>query len=420
MSSSIDFAQKFLAGAVKSFDLPIEDTQAFAKLSETYSEKNASIESAVMELAHGSCHDLTIGLADALSQEAVIAIVDDAGMPVHSGLYNSAAQLILDANGVHTIEAAVAFWSGITRQPCSARLMEVDELYGISGCDESSAEIALEDFSIIADFIQENFISVGQALSSGSSSPVASIPGGSKIPVIKVASLWHWGSLDASHKFERGTSYEGNLFSMSACPEAWQRISKFGGKKLHLKADSTTLLDLYSILDPMTSTAEALKQEITEWGIAQGLLEPRTIFSLSWYDDEMDGVQSYSYKTREDAEAEMEEGDDKTLSQACIQVGTSELLARHGFRPHDIIGVEFAIIEWAKEKFPEVISGVYWRDPHDPYNGVAPCAGLFPFEVSGLTAVDGFPDDEVALKGVSKVKWVEFGKTTLDPSAPEL
>jgi hypothetical protein len=39
--------------------------------------------------------------------------------------------------------------------------------------------------------------------------------------------------------------------------------------------------------------------------------------------------------------------------------------------------------------------------------------------MSSLTAVEDFPDDEDALNGVSKVKWVEFGKAILDPGAPE-
>lgn len=419
MSSGIDLAQRFLAGELKAFERPIEDTQEFAALSEIYSEKNASIESAVMELAHGSCHDLTIGLAEALSQETVVAIVDEAGMPVHSGLFNSAAQLILDANGVHSLEAAVAFWSGITRQKCSARLMELDDLYDISGCDEDAAEIALEDFSLIAEFVQEAFILGDQALSADRTAPPIVASGISKLPIRKAASLWHWGSLDASQKFERGASYEGNLFSMSACPEAWQRISKLGGKQLHLKPGSTTLLDMYSILEAKTPTAKALEQEISEWGVAHGLMEARTIFRLSWHDDELDALRCHDYNTREDAEAEMEEDDEKTLSQSRTLVGTQELLSRHGFRPHDIIGVQFAMIEWAKERFPGVLAGVYWSDSYDPYNGLAPCAGLFPFDMSSLTAVEDFPDDEDALNGVSKVKWVEFGKAILDPGAPE-
>jgi hypothetical protein len=419
MNPGIDLAQKFLAGELTAFELPIEDTQAFAALSETYSEKNASIQSAVMELAHGSCHDLTYALADALGLETVIAIVDETGMPVHSGLHNDAAKLMLDANGVHTIDGAVAFWSGISRQQCAARPMELDDLYDICGSDEDAAEIALEDFSLIAEFIQEALISVDQTFSTEQPAPVILPSGISKLPVIKVAKLWHWGSLDASHKFERGTSWEGNLFSMSACPEAWQRISKLGGKQLHLKTDTSTLLDLYSILEAKTPTAKALNQEISDWGVAQGLLEARTLYRLTWHDDELDMLQCSDYNTREAAEDEKGEDDEKTVSEFSTLVGTPELLARHGFRKHDIIKLKFAVIEWAKERFAGVLAGVYWNDSYDPYNGSAPCAGLFPFEVSSLTAVEDYPDDEQALRGVSKVKWVEFGKQTLDPGAPE-
>lgn len=158
MTSAIDFAKKFLSGELTAFEHPIEDTEAFAQLSATYSERNSSIDSAVMELAHGSCHELTFALADALNQSFVIAIVDEVGMPVHSGLYNSAVQLMLDANGVHTVVKAVEFWSGITRQQCSAKQIEIDQIYYLSGCDESMAEQALEDFSLIVDFIEKDLL----------------------------------------------------------------------------------------------------------------------------------------------------------------------------------------------------------------------------------------------------------------------
>jgi hypothetical protein len=414
MSSGIDFAQKFLAGEVKAFDLPIEDTQAFAALSEAYSEKNASIESAVMELAHGSCHDLTIGLADALGQQTAMSIVDETGMVVHSGLYNSATQQMLDANGVHAIEAAVAFWSGITRQSCSARLIEVEELYDISGCDEDAAEIALEDFSLIADFIHEELTPAVEPASK------YSLAESSKLPTRKVEALWHWGSLDASRKFERGESYEGNLFSMSACPEAWQQICKLGGEQLHMKGDSSTLLDMHSILYGKTKSAKALKQEISAWGVAQGLLEHKTIFKISWYDDELEDHVSSDYLTREEAENEIDEVEEVTLTESSILAGTAQLLAKHGFKGREIIGVEYAVIEWAQSKFAGVFDGVYWAENHDPDRYSAPRAGMFPFDLSRLTEVEDAPEDDDALEGVSKTKWIEFRSKTPHPETPGL
>ena len=392
------------------FERPIEDTEAFANLSGAYSVKNASIESAVMELAHGSCHDLTISLADALSQQTVIAIVDEAGMLVHSALYNSAAQLLLDANGVHTVDAAVAFWSGITRQQCNARQMDVEQIYHISGCDEESAEVALEDFSLIAEFIQEELMPAPTpALDS-------SAPASSKLPIRKVAALWHWGSLDASQKFERGPSYEGNLFSMSACPEAWRKICKFGGKQLHIKSDRSTLLDMNAITNSKSKAAIALKQEISDWGIAQGLLEEKTIFQVSWYDDELDEELILEFQTRSEAELEVDEDDERSLIETKTLIGTSSLLARHGFKDLEIIGVEYAVIEWAQAKFAGVLDGVYWDEINDEDRYSAPRAGMFPFDLSSLSEVVDVPEDDNALKGVSKVKWIECGCRRIEPA----
>lgn len=158
MGIGIKLAEAFMCGEIKSFATPLEDSQQFLALSESYTDKSASIESAVMELAHGSCHTLTIALSDALGIDTALVIEDSIGMPVHSALHNGELDLILDANGAHKIEDALSFWSSLAGSKCTARTMEIDRIYELCDCDDDQAAMALEDFDLIAEFIQDEII----------------------------------------------------------------------------------------------------------------------------------------------------------------------------------------------------------------------------------------------------------------------
>lgn len=152
-------AQSFLRGEIAPFDEPIENSDAFATLCDTYSETSANIESAVMELAHGSCHALTLALAEALGLDTVLIIRDRAGMPVHSAIHDEDEALILDANGVHRVEDALSFWSQLAGSPCRANAEDPEMLEAFYDCDEDERALAMEDFDLIAAFAQEESIS---------------------------------------------------------------------------------------------------------------------------------------------------------------------------------------------------------------------------------------------------------------------
>ncbi|MBI6727339.1 hypothetical protein YA0089_27365 [Pseudomonas viridiflava] len=144
-------ARSFLAGHILPFASPIENSESFIALSGSYNERNASVEAAVMELAHGSCHVLTMALAQAL-EVSEIMVITNCGIPVHSGLFEPDRQTLLDANGVHSIESAVDFWSGIVRAPCTATLMPIEDLLPFSSCEDLDFHSALKDFDVIAQF----------------------------------------------------------------------------------------------------------------------------------------------------------------------------------------------------------------------------------------------------------------------------
>lgn len=152
------FAQAFLRGDIAPFDGPIENSQAFVDLVDKWSERGATIESAVMELAHGSCHALTLALATKLDLETIAVIRGAGGMPVHSAIHDPAESLILDANGVHRIEDALAFWESLAGGRCTISYEEPEMLAAFYDCDEDEQNIALEDFNVIAEFATQEII----------------------------------------------------------------------------------------------------------------------------------------------------------------------------------------------------------------------------------------------------------------------
>ncbi|WOF81615.1 hypothetical protein P5704_027335 (plasmid) [Pseudomonas sp. FeN3W] len=227
-----------------------------------------------------------------------------------------------------------------------------------------------------------------------------------KLPIIKAQKLWHWGSLDKGRKFERGISYEGNLFSMSACPDAWCSIGRFGASKLYSTNNDLKLLDLHTILDAKRGAGREIKEVVTQWALDNKLIEKRELFYFSCFDDELDREISFTYPSLEDLLSEHDEyeGDDPAISSKIEYIGTELLVRRHGFRASDIVGFEFAVIEWVRANVPGV-HGVYWDDLLDPSGLSAPRAGIFRPENLELVIQDDVPDDEDALKSLSSIRW---------------
>lgn len=156
MHPSILFAKAFIEGKVSAFPSPIEDMDAFAELSQICSAENMDIESSVMEYAHGSCHALTLALAEAIQVDQVMVWRSADGLPVHSGLWCQSRSLILDANGVHRLEDAHAFWAQLAGEPLTAEVVPLSHLVFFYSIDEDEVALALEAFESIFDFIEQH------------------------------------------------------------------------------------------------------------------------------------------------------------------------------------------------------------------------------------------------------------------------
>ena len=145
----------FLKNELRCFKKELENSDVFFSSTTQYTTFGASLESAVMELCHGSCHELTIGLSELLGTEKIVLITDGAGFPIHSALLNDEG-FILDSNGIHKIEDALIFWKSIIKETCKYTIENVEFLHLFAGSDDSVIYDTLIDFELVAKFTLDN------------------------------------------------------------------------------------------------------------------------------------------------------------------------------------------------------------------------------------------------------------------------
>lgn len=227
-----------------------------------------------------------------------------------------------------------------------------------------------------------------------------------KIPTISAKNLWHWGDLDINERYKNGVSLEGNLFSMSACPMAWQQIARLGGAPLHIRNEPTDLLDMLTVLGGTSSHAKQLRRQVETWALQQGLVAYQEIYQVTEYDDEIEDYRTMEFASHDEAseEAELTEAEIVPVRKL---IGTPALNALHHQPASCLLGFEYALIEWARAHLDGQIQGVYWAERLDPLAYSAPRAGLFNAQSLNLQPTPFAPDDEEALDSIGEVRWIK-------------
>lgn len=204
------------------------------------------------------------------------------------------------------------------------------------------------------------------------------------LDLITISKVWHIGSMDPSKK--RKGSYEGAGLSVSVHPAAWSYIGRgiVSGDCWKLKLTGAKFLDAHE-------TRKKHETSIMEWAQSNRLVEPTPIWTVKWFDDELDDYCEFRFDKHKDAieEAESSECDIQEISGF---KSTAKLLEIAKQDKHDLAPLDLVIPIWAES---QGVLGVWWADNYSPQTHSAPRGVISPkwVEKWEIKKVD-CPDDE--------------------------
>ena len=191
-----------------------------------------------------------------------------------------------------------------------------------------------------------------------------------KLPIIQTNTVYHIGTLNKKDKCKYSDSYEGHLFSVSHCPDAWRTIAKLGNGNLYkLTIQQANFLDINSI-----KPQSKLYKTIIQFGLKEKLLEEKKLVKGWEYDDELETWRYSYYKNKSKAFDELNQdgeyeniedvpGPDghSGIEDVKLWVGTEKLAKMVKFSHiQDIDAFEFAALIWAETH--TTLDGAWWND----------------------------------------------------------
>lgn len=144
--AAVKLITQFIAGKIMPFEDLLEDSSVLL---------DEGIYNSISYLCHDACHDLSIVLADAFEYDSILMLTDNMGIPVHSGLYLESRSLILDGNGIHCANDALAHWKHIG-YASAMKTVKIEDLAFFSDPDDFQCEIVVSHFNLIADYVENN------------------------------------------------------------------------------------------------------------------------------------------------------------------------------------------------------------------------------------------------------------------------
>lgn len=178
--------------------------------------------------------------------------------------------------------------------------------------------------------------------------------------VLHRGDLLHVGRLDRARRVRDPNSYEGPCLSCAPCidsSDAWRRIAKLGQSPTWSlrKRGGFTLVDVRRI------SRAAMGQEM----VAAGLLQPKRVWEVSYFDPELNDRLVITVDTRAEAELEADADDDSTIRSRADYSPTPALLSywRQRHRRASIAtggAYDAAVIAYCDLHAPNV-DGVIWR-----------------------------------------------------------
>lgn len=181
--------------------------------------------------------------------------------------------------------------------------------------------------------------------------------------------VYHVGTMDAANKGVQGFSLEGRGLSVSECPEAWKQIARLGGNPTwKLTKPDNQFLNFHTLDKSATAAVYA-------WGQSSGLVLQGDIWTVGWWDSEMEDKVTMTFESEAEANAEME--DDRELMKVTGWLATPVLTALSGHSKPQLPSAlvkDFLVIAYAQHLG---LDGVYWAERLDVLRHSAPRAVIF-------------------------------------------
>ncbi len=178
----------------------------------------------------------------------------------------------------------------------------------------------------------------------------------------KLSKVHHIGSFEARDK--GSTSQEGSGLSVSLHPHEWEDIARLGGGTwFTLTRQGGEFLDFHRLGKKRTAELEA-------WGLANGWLEPKTLWRMDYWDSEDECVRYSLFETEQAARSELrfilcgqaEDADNKVTEIATVDL-TSAADQRIGFKLGSHFAHDMAATFWVEDCTE--LDGVWWNDTLD-------------------------------------------------------
>lgn len=192
--------------------------------------------------------------------------------------------------------------------------------------------------------------------------------------------VYHIGTMNPADKQKvfRG-SYEGHGLSVSQFPDAWREIARLGGDPLwRLTRAGNQFLDFLALDNEQ-------RKALNEWGLANGWVVPKTVWTVQYFDAEIDETRYFHCDSEEEAERESPQEEDCTVSTEEILGATRKLNEYHGFEVDDVAVQDLLAVVYADQVLS--IDGVFWDENLDVIGLTAPRAVIFPLRVADWKAV---------------------------------
>ena len=195
---------------------------------------------------------------------------------------------------------------------------------------------------------------------SGIAPPLA----GPVVPVLRIPTVWHMGTLERRHRRIRGESHEGHALSVTDDEhiDDWRRIAQLGGQPLwRLDKPGGRFLDRHAVDD----------DDVAAWALSSGMLARGELWAATWWDSELEDEVTALFDDPDDAEEEAE-SNDGSVEKVNALVPT-EKMRRITMQTQPAFAMDMAALMWARYLG---LDGVWWEDDEGAWS--APRGGVLP------------------------------------------